>query len=218
MKERPRGGLTAWLTGYLDNDRCVDIQRALELHLERSRGRGAQAHCPEAFPQLDEIRIGQLRPEKAAAVLFKLVAPHIAIAAVVEHDTDEIDPVLNRGREFLHAKQKSAIAAHGHDPLVGIGDLNTQRGVKAKAEIILVTTGHILPRSINRKTESRRKTNLRNLLHVKAITRQHVADRVDIVHLGLNHLNSLARPRLDTAVLRLARTALADERLQRIDQ
>ena len=82
----------------------------LSLQLDRA-ARRSQPSRAEAFRQAHEIRIGQIRAEKPSVVSFLLIAAHVAVTSVVEDDGDEIDRVLDGGRQLLAAEQKPAITA-----------------------------------------------------------------------------------------------------------
>ena len=93
-------------------------------------------------------------------------------------------------REFLHTEHEAAIAAYRHDGLVRMSNFHAQCRVKAEAEVVLVTTSDEVTRLINRKSETRGKSDLRNFLDEETVARQNIANNVEVVHLRLDGLDS----------------------------
>ena len=79
----------------------------------------------------------------------------------------------------------------------GIGDLDAERGVVAKAEIVLVAASHVLARRIDRKAEAGGEAHLADFLDEETVARQGAADRIEIIHLRLDRLGRFASPLAD---------------------
>src|SRR5580658_6731673 len=94
VQEGPRRGLAARFSGHLDQRRSGMGLGLLKGARQRRFTLSPPAADPEARRELDEVWILQLRRDDTAAKSGLLIAQHIAEAAVIEHERDEIDLVL----------------------------------------------------------------------------------------------------------------------------
>src|SRR5271166_1966685 len=88
--ERPGRNLGPAFEGNLDEDGRAGVECSAQLALELGRIRGAQSSDTEALRQLHEVRIHEIRADQPPRVPFDLVAPHVAVAPVIEYDGDQI--------------------------------------------------------------------------------------------------------------------------------
>ena len=144
----------------------------------RAHGVGA-----EAFRELDEVGIVQVRRDEAAAVPFLLLAVDVGVAVIVEHHGDQLDAVFNRRREFGGSEQEAAIAGNADHHLVGIGRLDAERGGIAIAERALEAATDMAAQIVDRQAEPGGVADLGDLVAEDAVGRQNVADRLEIGHL-----------------------------------
>src|SRR6476646_1548961 len=84
--ELPRRGRLA--DRHLDQHRSLLLEGAAQGGPQLLRRGCAQTHGAEAFGHLDEVRVGQVAGDGAAAVVLLLDAPHVPVAVVVEDDGD----------------------------------------------------------------------------------------------------------------------------------
>src|SRR5882724_7435602 len=106
VDEGPGRGLR--IPGHLDDDKCGPamrqglFQRGAEMV---GRSHAARRHA-EGFRELDEIRIDEVGRHHAAVETLALVAPHIAVGIVVEHQRHHADVELHRGRKLRYAEHE----------------------------------------------------------------------------------------------------------------
>src|SRR5665647_1504022 len=107
MDERPRRGFG--IPGHFDVDQigAAMRQRLFQRGAESLRRRHARRADAEGFREFDKIRIDEVGRHHAALEALALVAPHISIRIVVEHQRDHADVELYGGGEFLHAEHEA---------------------------------------------------------------------------------------------------------------
>src|SRR6266567_6362209 len=100
--------------------------------IERRRERGGRLHCgAEAAERAGiggEIRVLERGRRNAPGILTLLVHADGAVHAVVDHDDDDRQLVLDGGRELLAAHEKAAVAGEAHYAALGIEPLSRDRG------------------------------------------------------------------------------------------
>ena len=118
VQEAPRGRLRSRRAGDLDDCRPAFTERALERRPQFRRAARVEAEGAKTFGERAEVGIAQLDAEVAAGVFLLLVATHVAVSRIVEHDGDQVDAVLDGRGQFLDPEQEAAIAADGdHGPV-----------------------------------------------------------------------------------------------------
>src|ERR1700722_6136043 len=110
MDERPGTDFRALLDRNFDQAWAIERQSLLKRPSQRIRRSGAERREPEALRHFDKVRIDQLGTDQPPAVSLLLIATDIAVGIIVEDNAHDIDAMLYRGRHFLRAEQKSAIA------------------------------------------------------------------------------------------------------------
>src|SRR6185312_4167082 len=118
----------------------------------------------ETLGELHEIRITQLRAH-GPVKLRLLISEHIAERVVVEDYRDEIDVVLNRRGQFLHAEHEPAVAGDRDHGLAGISNLHAKSRGEAETQCSLIPAGDERARLIDREPEVRRETHLRDFFY-----------------------------------------------------
>src|SRR5579872_3233514 len=110
MDEGP--GADFGIAGHFDIDQIgtAVLQRLFQRRLEMIRRGNASRADAKRVRELDEIRIDQVGGDETSVKALALVAPHIAVRIVVEHEHDDADLELHGGRQFLHAEHEAAVA------------------------------------------------------------------------------------------------------------
>src|SRR5260370_5673654 len=100
--------------------------------IERRRERGGRLHrgaeAAERAGIGGEIRVLERGRRNAPGILTLLVHADGAVHAVVDHDHDDRQLVLDGGREILAAHEKAAVASEAHYAPLGIEPLGRDRG------------------------------------------------------------------------------------------
>src|SRR5471032_1627448 len=109
-------------------------QAFLQRGAESVRRRYARRSNAEGLGELDEIRIDQVGRYHAAIETLDLVAPHIAVGIIVEHQRYHADVELHGGRKFLHAEHEAAVAGDRDYRAIRMRDLGAERGRKTRTE------------------------------------------------------------------------------------
>src|ERR1700723_1374804 len=112
----------------------------------RGDPRGADA---EGLREFDKIRIDQVGRHDPTVKTLALVAPHIAVGIVIEHEYDNADVELYGRGEFLHAEHEAAVARDRNHWPVGMRDLDAERGRKTRSERALISRTDERPRLVD---------------------------------------------------------------------
>src|SRR5687768_9993855 len=90
-------GARHWANRHVDQGWAVAARKTAPQRAAQFRRRPhALSRRAEAFPELDEVRVGEIARDQAVAVILLLDAPHIAERAVREHDCDQRNTVAHR--------------------------------------------------------------------------------------------------------------------------
>jgi len=99
------------LADYLDKRGAVGPQGRFDGRLEIMRSCYSQSNRSERLCEPQEIRIDQIHGFAPSMVLRILQSRYTRQATIVDYDSDDINAVLNRGRQFLTRHQETAVTA-----------------------------------------------------------------------------------------------------------